>query len=62
MGNVSEGKEVRMVLVKGFLVSVQPRECADVLITGHMMMMVAVNDTSKRNMNNTKGRIYGIFQ
>jgi len=58
VGNVGEGKELNMVLAKRSLLSVQSREYADVLITGHVMTMVAINDTRKRDMNNTKGRIH----
>ena len=57
MGNVGEGKELSMVLVKGSLLSVQSREYVDELITGHMMTIVAVNCTRRRDMNNAKGRM-----
>ena len=58
MGNVGEGKELSMVLVKGSLLSAQSREYVDVLITGHMMTIVAVNYTRRRDVNNAKGRIH----
>ena len=56
--NIGEGKELIIVLVRRFLLPVKSREYADVLITDHMMTMVAVNDTRESDMNNAKGRIH----
>ena len=44
------------------LVSVQSPEYADVLNIGHMMMIVAVNKTRKRDTNNAKDIMYGRVQ
>ena len=57
VGSGCRGKEFTKVMVKGslVLVSVQYYEHADALIAGHMMMMVAGNDTRKGDVINRRG-------